>query len=329
MKSTLRRLASLFTLALAVTAIPAQAGPYSGLYVFGDSLSDTGNVFAATGGAIPAAPYFNGRFTNGPNWVDNLAFALGVPSGATAALLGGTNYAFGGARTGTATSPVLDIGAQLFGLWAPSHATADSNALYVVVGGGNDMRDARSAFQGNTAADAAGRQAAAAAAANNLFQEIMFLASKGARHVLIANLPDLGATPEAFALGLTAASTDATQRFNALLSTFESQLEAAVPGLDVDMADWFGRGLDVQANPGNYGVINTSAPCNGFPGSPNLGALTACNVSVFSDGLHPSALMHNLLARDALTALGIPEPGTGWLLLLSLGALGLARRKVA
>jgi outer membrane lipase/esterase len=37
------------------------------IYVFGDSLSDDGNLFKADGGVYPASPpYFNGRFSNSP-----------------------------------------------------------------------------------------------------------------------------------------------------------------------------------------------------------------------------------------------------------------------
>ena len=38
----------------------AQATTYSTIYSFGDSLSDAGNVFAATGGAIPAPSFLSG-----------------------------------------------------------------------------------------------------------------------------------------------------------------------------------------------------------------------------------------------------------------------------
>lgn len=35
---------------------PALAGPYNSLIVFGDSLSDTGNVLIASRGTIPGSP---------------------------------------------------------------------------------------------------------------------------------------------------------------------------------------------------------------------------------------------------------------------------------
>jgi hypothetical protein len=49
----------------AQAAIPS----YDSLYAFGDSYCDVGNLFTATGGAEPAAPYYNGRFSNGPLWL--------------------------------------------------------------------------------------------------------------------------------------------------------------------------------------------------------------------------------------------------------------------
>lgn len=62
-------------------AIAAHAGSpkFDALVVFGDSYCDVGNLFLATGGAEPVAPYYNGRFSNGPIWLDHVAGFLGVP----------------------------------------------------------------------------------------------------------------------------------------------------------------------------------------------------------------------------------------------------------
>ncbi len=191
------------------------AASFTSLSIFGDSMTDTGNVFLATGGAVPTAPYFSGRFSDGPVWVETLAEQLGFPGASTASLAGGNNYAFGGARTGAAGAPVPGLLAQSAGLWGPLHPLADPTGLFVLVGGGNDMRDARSAFQTDSPADQAGRQAAAEAAVANLLANLNFLASKGAKNALIGNLPDLGATPEAVGLGLVAPSTDVSARSRA------------------------------------------------------------------------------------------------------------------
>jgi hypothetical protein len=61
---------------------------FRNIVIFGDSTSDTGNVFALTDKTYPIPPYYwKGRFCNGPNWVDQLE------------VLGISNYAYGSATT--------------------------------------------------------------------------------------------------------------------------------------------------------------------------------------------------------------------------------------
>src|SRR5208283_4429935 len=100
----LRKL-SISVAALLIFAVaPAQAGSFSALYAFGDSLSDVGNVFNATGGAEPSPPYAMGQFSNGPVWVQDLAKIAGLsplaPSGPPGFSTGGSDYAWGDATTG-------------------------------------------------------------------------------------------------------------------------------------------------------------------------------------------------------------------------------------
>lgn len=325
MKSFKRLMGAATLLTATLAALPALAGPYTSMVVFGDSLSDTGNLSLATGGAAPgnAQPYFNGRYSDGLLWVERLAAGLDLPLNSNPYLTGptGKNYAYAGARTGTDSSPP-GLLAQVGGIWGPGNPTADPNALFVVVAGGNDLRDARSAA-GNTAAT---RQAAAQAAASNVFNAVGLLASRGAKHVLIANLPDLGATPEAALLGAVAASTDVTQRFNLLLGGFEGALEGAFPGLDIDLLDLFGISNSVRndalTNGGrSFGITNVSSPCAGFAFSNG----SACSVSLFSDALHPSAKAHAIIGQAALGL--VPEPGSLLLVVAALGSLVVVRRR--
>ena len=85
------------------------ASAYSALYVFGDSLSDSGNnavvlapnttpVSTSGNDFIPIFPYASGRYTNGPVGAQDFAAVLALS--ASPSRLGGTNYASGGARTG-------------------------------------------------------------------------------------------------------------------------------------------------------------------------------------------------------------------------------------
>jgi phospholipase/lecithinase/hemolysin len=85
-----------------------QTRPKYDLFVFGDSLSDIGNLFEKTAGLVPSSSrYFEGRFSNGPLAVEILAEALGLPSSRS------TNFAIGGARTDRTN--VGDIGPIQFG----------------------------------------------------------------------------------------------------------------------------------------------------------------------------------------------------------------------
>ncbi|KAJ2586853.1 hypothetical protein EV177_009695, partial [Coemansia sp. RSA 1804] len=48
------------------------------LYIFGDSLSDTGRLHTMTFGLVPPEPYWEGRFSNGPLWIEYLALLQGL-----------------------------------------------------------------------------------------------------------------------------------------------------------------------------------------------------------------------------------------------------------
>ena len=63
-QQTLLACLSITALVLGSAAQANGQAPFDELIVFGDSLSDTGNVFISFG-APPSPPYFNGRFSNG------------------------------------------------------------------------------------------------------------------------------------------------------------------------------------------------------------------------------------------------------------------------
>src|SRR5262245_27393617 len=87
------------------------APAFSGLVVLGDSLSDQGRLFAATGGLFPPdPPYFQGRISNGPVWIEDLAPQLGLSVSLA------NNLSVAGATTGTANYNESLLGADLPGL---------------------------------------------------------------------------------------------------------------------------------------------------------------------------------------------------------------------
>ncbi len=322
----------------------AASPSFSGVYFFGDSLSDTSNtqaLYASFGFAVPNpadGPYAGGRFSDGPIWTEYLASGLGYAGAAGSFMAGGNNYAYAGARTGglpTRASPIPSVTYQTEVIWGSGARPADPDALYVVVAGGNDMRDARSLASGTDALNTGYRQLAAEAAIANLKSSIGLLAQRGAKNVLVSNIPDLGNTPEANFLefsmpGIVAASTDATNRFNALMPTLVSYGQSV--GLTMTFLDMAGAVAAVRADPGAFGISNINLPCTGFAGADGFMGLptTACSASTFSDSLHPSSRGHQLIAGAAFQALGVtpvPEPETVALMLAGLVLVGSAAKR--
>jgi hypothetical protein len=107
---------------------------YTGLVAFGDSLTDTGNRFAATGGTDPTSPpYDAGRWSDGPIWVEHLAAGLGLPA-PTPSALGGTDYAAANAVTalsGYAHNGSANIGTQVTA-YLSQHPVVDGDQLFVI-----------------------------------------------------------------------------------------------------------------------------------------------------------------------------------------------------
>lgn len=320
-------LAAVTALAMAATA---RAAPFTGIYAFGDSLSDVGNVYAATGGAKPAAPYSNGRFTNGNVWVQDVASALGLgavtPSGLSG--LSGNDYAVGGAVTGSINGitavPDSTLSQQLSSFATAVGGSAPSRALYTVSIGANDV----SAILAAAADPTFSVMTAIGDAVTN---EVAFLASLellGARNVLLLNVPDLGLTPDARATGkkgVAAASAAAAAYDTALAAALGAQ-----PGLGVHVIDGYSLLDAAVANPAAYGLSDVKDPCwtGGYGGAVGSPGATECanpNTYLFWDGLHPTAAGHQAIA-DAGLAL-VPEPASLWLLALPLLALGVVRRR--
>jgi phospholipase/lecithinase/hemolysin len=149
MKKTL--MAAGFVLFSFMLPLKVSAASFDNIYVFGDSLSDSGNVFAASGNTFPPSPYFEGRFSNGYNWIDEFAKKLNIdsPTPYVSVASGttpnnGINFAFGGATTTEANT----ISSNLFGLpqeigafqsyLNQTQQLADPDALYVFWLGPND-----------------------------------------------------------------------------------------------------------------------------------------------------------------------------------------------
>ena len=326
--------------------LKTMAANFTSMYVFGDSLEDPGNVFNVTGGLVPQSPpYFKGRFSNGPNWVDYLGQDLGLspvpvtclpflsPSQVPVTCLPfvspsqGINFAFGGATTGnTNTIPIpglpgLDQEIQAFKGLIP---VADSNGLYVVYAGANDYLG--------------GGETNPANPVSNLSAEITSLFNMGGRNFLIPNLPDLGNTPLGLSLGSAGSNglNFLSAGHNIGLSNAIDGLNKSLSGINIIPVDV--NGLVNEAIQGKLGFTNVTDSCLTNFNNQSLPDLdfNICDnpdTYLFWDNLHPTTAANRLVADAALKAIednhkSVPEPSENWgiFAIAALGVGGMLKR---
>jgi phospholipase/lecithinase/hemolysin len=345
LRRVLPRLAALALIAAAPLAPrPAEAG-YSGLYAFGDSLTDRGNLFLATGGLAPVPPYAGGQFSNGNTWIERFSQRLGF--GPTApSLATGNVYAYGLGRADNATPPpilppafgaLINLPGQVSAFLAASGGVAPSGGLYAVWAGSNDMLQtlADASLIADPIARALFVNNAIGTSVASLLGQLQDLQEAGARNFVVLNLPDLGKTPRLNGDPVSsAAGSGVAAAFNAALASGLAALDAA-PGVRVFEVDTFGLINDAVANPGAFGLTNVSGAC--LVGGPvNYVVTNPANLvcspselatSLFFDDLHPSAAAHALIAQAAITE--VPAPGAAGLLAVALAGLVAVRRRAA
>lgn len=283
-------------------ALPATTSPaYPVMYVFGGSLADTGNLFAADSGAAPTAPYFDGRFSNGPLWVEDYAHHFDIPA-PTAALLGGTNFAYAGSLTGAADLPPTghDLPQQL-AAFIQQNPNPMAGALYVVGSGANDLTAIL-----DTQASIPVLEAMVAESARADVAFIGNLAAHGAVNFLMSNVPDLGKTPIENVNGpQQAANASAlTAYYNAVVAALVIPM-ASADHLNIDVIDTYSLVDQITADPAAYGFTNATDPVwTGNATNPSSGTLAAATLAgqdryLFWDYLHPTEAGAALIAANA------------------------------
>ncbi len=288
----------------------AQVKDYSTIVVFGDSLSDTGNVahlayekygIYAPG---PALDYTLGRFTDGPDtvpaaqnyegvWIEQLAAQMPSRPEVKDSLDGGTNYAYGFATTGSGTSPLCFVSCAVYSVevenvgqqitdYLATKPKIDQNTLFVIWGGANDLLTATSA---DDVLNAAAQESA----------NIQRLIEAGATQILVPNVPPLGLVPRFNGSASTrATATAASLLFNTYLAVSVSLLKDlyARRHLTIYQLDVFGLMRSIVASPAAYSLVNVTSPSQGL-------ATVDPDTYLFWDDLHPTTRGHNLLSEAA------------------------------
>ncbi|KQP12074.1 hypothetical protein ASF45_32230 [Pseudorhodoferax sp. Leaf265] len=298
---------------------------YQEMYVFGDSLSDTGNAFVATTAQqmVPALPpsisphatYWQGRFTNGPVAAEYLWDLMSRKNGSELApsltltarvSKAGVSFAFGGSTSGISslsplgfTVPGLLGQVQLFNTLLMGKR-APGAALYVVWSGSNDYLQGMTSTPSNVV--------------GNVAASVRQLYAMGARSFLVPNLADMGITPFAQAQGASAAFTQLSQGHNALLSATLASLSQELPGARIVSLDVFALGAALAA----AGQVSTDLPALEYlaPGTGAVDCLfrnpaTCMNINfsaflppfLFWDVMHPTTQIHGLIGSAMFNAL--------------------------
>lgn len=253
--------------------------PIDEIVVFGDSLSDIGNVYRTTGGTYPPnPPYFQGRYSNGRVWVEYLADDLKL----TTAKI--NNFAFGGATVGNEFGlGIPDLLTQVKN-FSSTQQKANPNALYTIWAGANDY------LQGETNPDPV---------IATLHQTMQSLTAIGAQKILVANLPDLGSLPAtrttANAMALRSLTQKHNQELDKLVKQFKQQPNSNSQIIELDVYSLYHQAV---VKPAQFGFTNVTGAC--------LESDRACNNPdkfLFWDAIHPTAAAHKILGGQALSKL--------------------------
>jgi len=304
---------------LAAAPATASATPYENLFVFGDSFVDGGALQALfiAGGQPDPTPafggYWNGRFTNGYNYADQLSDHLfGTPT--VDAFEGGRNYGFGGARSyfipGDPASAIPNFAAQLNLYQALAfNPRIGADSLVLVSFNTNDLN----AILGGTPGAPSFAQAVEAQ-----ISALRTLNGLGARHLLVANAADLGIAP--ISNGNEAVATGVAAAYNMV---FEAALADTdfLPGTEVILFDLFGVSQRILADLPAYGLpadLITEVSCQSAPAN-----LSACIGYGFLDFIHPTTAVQQVIGDFAFQA--VPAPAA--FALFGLGAIAIMRRR--
>lgn len=333
----MKTIKGIFTLLFAMSLLQVSfATTIDKIIAFGDSMTDNGNIYKftiETHKVIPLVPiipknppYYEGRFTNGTNWIDNLATLMNVPL---------EDYAYGGSWAEPIKDSKINVpfGLDLqvaFYLVKSSFDFHKGRHLYVLWTGANDYIKGRS-----------DPEYATTNAVNSIKTQIEWLIFYGAKNIYIMNVPDLGVVPQVAAQGRDYAVkiTQLTEMHNRKLAKMIREVQQNHTDVNLILGETTQYFNDILINPSKYHLRNITDACynggywlqNKFADSSEiqaareaqldvlnspslrevylnsrLGSNDICNNPdeyLFWDHLHPTKAMHSIVSRLTLKTL--------------------------
>lgn len=308
---------------------------------------NVGVVSAYGGGQFTINAASTVKATTPTNWTEftSLSLNLGMPCAAQTGLDDGTsgsvpstigvtyvmppvdhpgctNYAQGGSRVtlqpgignaalgGGGFALTVPVAAQIQNFLTAHGGSFSSNEIVTLMAGANDVFYQAGAVGGGlpVASAVIAVQTAATELAADVNTQIV---GKGAKYVVVANIPDIASTPYGVSLGGNVALIDT------LVTAFNAQLKASLPdSANVLNVDAYTASKDEVANPAKYNLTNvTTTACNlASPTNPGASSLF-CNAGnlntgvlatdhyLFADTVHPTPYGHLLFATYVLQAM--------------------------
>lgn len=323
------KLGIIFALILG-SPLKANASSFNDFVFFGDSITDSGNVFFVTGGEtveppfgglLPQRAYSSRNFSNDLVWSQYISEFNGLEINASFnPITPGNNFAFGGATNqplAVVPSPSLE---EQLGFWQQTTGNiADPDAFYFVQGGANDVRIATT-IENDFAANLLLQNAV-----NSIDTIVNDLIDAGARNIAVINSPDIGLTPESLLSETSDRATNFSQIYNnslaQTLNSFDSEAVNLVP------IDAFNFIRSITNDPTAFDL-----PANTITNLPCILPNSVCSNPdeyIFYDGIHPTSATHFEFAKFIDRQIqespqSTPEPSTlvigfGFAFILALG----------
>ncbi|KAJ3165105.1 hypothetical protein HDU88_004824 [Geranomyces variabilis] len=312
--------AAILVLSASSASAAAVLDTFDKIVAFGDSLSDNGNTFRLAG--YPAAPYFQGRYSNGPSWVEHVANAT-VGTGNL------TNVAYGTAYVSKALlSPPLNLTAgeidvpdltqqlQFFLGNHTAHLPNPNTTLYTLSAGASDYEYAFK--QPHTKPDY--KKVAGAIVA---FVQALHDSPLNATNFLVVYLPDFADLPSVKEMAANSGSQasamltslhELTNYHNMVMHDGLSDLATKIPELQIRLME-----LDGLAQNSSTNFKNGISPCVTLAPNATVKSTERSkdpkNVVVcqdpdsywYWDDEQPTAAAHKMIGDLALKTLAAPS----------------------